>query len=357
MPAETHQSFNHAVHGLRGIASLMVFYAHLFGGAAEHVYADNAAFVAAQTPYWNFGTYGVWLFFTISGFVILPSALRYSTSEFAARRFMRIYPMFFAFSLLFIVLNLITNHMPEQNNMLTVFAALTFTNQFFGTEQLTPNAWSLTYEAIFYALTALIILFSVKSRRPVALTLIVGLALAYLLTRPGTLFFLAGVLICLAFAKGWVLPRTLRRLAEPVALAVLIFAASRVDVGFQRQEMTQPIAWVIVASTAVYFYLAASPDSLTGRLLSHRVFQFFGTVSFSLYLFHPYIYLPMRMIFVRYELFTDNVALSMAFFCTAVTIPTLLGTYVVHKTLEVWPYQAVFHRRVFGRGGKTAQTA
>lgn len=351
------QTFNAAVHGLRGIASLMVFYAHLFGGAAEHVYADKAGFVATQEPYWNFGTYGVWLFFTISGFVILPSALRYSTTEFAARRFMRIYPMFFAFSILFIVLNMVTNHMPELNDGVTIFAALTFTNQFFGTDQLSPNAWSLTYEAIFYALTALVVLFSVKSRRPVALIIILGLALAYTVTRPGTLFFLSGVVICLALNNGWVLRPALRRTIEPFAFAALAYTASRVDVGFQQHEMTQPIAWLILLSTAFYFYLAASPDSLTGRLLSHKVFQFFGTVSFSLYLFHPYIYLPMRLTFVRYELFTDNVALSMILFCIAVTIPTLIGTYLVHKTLEIWPYQAVFHRRIFARGVKAPQTA
>lgn len=347
MTSKADQSFNIAVHGLRGIASVMVFLAHLIGGVAEHVYADKTAFVAAQTPYWNFGTYGVWLFFAISGFVILPSAMRYSLGEFAARRFMRIYPMFFAFSFLFIVLNLITQHMPELNDPITILAALTFTNNFIGTEQLTPNAWSLNYEVMFYALTALILAFGVKSRRPLLLMVVCALAFSYLLWKPGTLFFIAGVLIRIALDRGIMPNLTLARVLEPLAAIALIYATSLTDLSFHRADMAHPITWIAILATAVYFYLAVLPGSLTGRLLSHNVFQFLGTVSFSLYLLHPYIYLPMRMIFVRFELFTDNIALSMALFYVAVSIPTLIATWFVHKTLEVWPYKAVFHRRVF----------
>ena len=88
MTAASHSSeFNAATHGLRGIASLMVFWAHLLGGTAEHIYPHNARYTDLIVGPWNVGIWGVELFFTISGFVILPSIMRYSLKDFGERRF------------------------------------------------------------------------------------------------------------------------------------------------------------------------------------------------------------------------------------------------------------------------------
>src|SRR3546814_18959352 len=91
--------FNCASHFLRGFAALMVFSAHLLGGSAEHVSQDHSAYVQFVLRPWQFGVSGVYLFFTISGFVILPSVLRYSTGQFALRRFLRLYPLFLTLTL------------------------------------------------------------------------------------------------------------------------------------------------------------------------------------------------------------------------------------------------------------------
>src|SRR3546814_5206166 len=160
----TEAGFNCAAHGLRGIAALMVFSAHLLGGSAEHVYQDHSAYVQFVLRPWQFGVYGVYLFFTISGFVILPSVLRYSTGQFALRRFLRLYPLFLTLTLLFVLLNAVTNAYPDLNNWPTILAGVTFTNLFWHTEQLTPNAWSLTFEVIFYSLTCLAVTLLVKKR-------------------------------------------------------------------------------------------------------------------------------------------------------------------------------------------------
>src|SRR3546814_12014022 len=86
-----------------------------------------------------------------SELVILPSVLRYSTGQFALRRFLRLYPLFLTLTLLFVLLNAVTNAYPDLNNWPTILAGVTFTNLFWHTEQLTPNAWSLTFEVIFYS--------------------------------------------------------------------------------------------------------------------------------------------------------------------------------------------------------------
>src|SRR3546814_16593896 len=53
---------------------------------------------------------------------------------------------------------------PDLNNWPTILAGVTFTNLFWHTEQLTPNAWSLTFEVIFYSLTCLAVTLLVKKR-------------------------------------------------------------------------------------------------------------------------------------------------------------------------------------------------
>ena len=132
--------FNPAAHGLRGVASMMVFCAHILGGTAIHIYQDNPSYVAAVAGMWHFGRYGVELFFAISGFVILPSVLRYAPVEFALRRFLRLYPLFLVLTLLFAALNAATNSYPELNSPEAVVAGLLFLNLLTDTDHITPTS-------------------------------------------------------------------------------------------------------------------------------------------------------------------------------------------------------------------------
>ncbi|MCA0014334.1 acyltransferase [Mesorhizobium sp. B292B1B] len=340
-------SFNVAAHGLRGIASLMVFFAHLLGGTAEHVYASNSAYVDRITPFWNFGTFGVCLFFVISGFVILPSAIRYSPAQFAARRFLRLYPLFFALSLLFIVLNATTNFYPETNNLTAVLAGLTFLNLATHTEQLTPNAWSLTFEVWFYVFTAAFVFLTV--RRPTRLgTIALGLLAALFVARyPIALYFLAGGLIRLAYDRYEWVSLGRHRLAESGALAACVFLASRGHYDYHWSDFQNAELPLLMVATGLYFFLAVSRNSLTALLLGNRLLRYFGTVSYSLYLVHPYTYFLTRSLFSRAHLFSDNVAVSMGAFILVAAAITWVLTHFANRTLELWPYEFVYHQKIY----------
>ena len=90
---------------LRGVAAVSVVIAHYLGvyWAAPAAIAQltgmpplpaEPAFELSLMPYFNFGPFGVGLFFLISGFVIPFSLARYSAAGFLVARVVRLYPTY-----------------------------------------------------------------------------------------------------------------------------------------------------------------------------------------------------------------------------------------------------------------------
>ncbi|MBS0467390.1 MAG: acyltransferase [Proteobacteria bacterium] len=94
MTQEMQDSKNHSIDTLRAAAVLMVFMNHLHSMGIITI------------PYFGIsgGWLGVQIFFVISGYLIIQSAMRYSTLDYLKHRVLRIYPAylfwFFAFSLI-----------------------------------------------------------------------------------------------------------------------------------------------------------------------------------------------------------------------------------------------------------------
>ncbi|MGC4250695.1 MAG: acyltransferase [Sphingobium sp.] len=347
-PRKKHGSdFNIAAHGLRGIAALMVFWGHLLGGTAKHIYDGDPSYGKAVEAMWHLGTAGVVLFFVISGFVIWPSVIRYSAGQFAARRFMRLYPLFFVLTLLFMGLNLVTNAYPHLNSAKAIVAAFTFTNIFVGTEQLTPNAWSLTFEVIFYALTCAVVTFAIHRPHRAALILSGVVSLCFLLIFPIASFFLGGIVVRLLHDRGGAPPVLVARVLELIALICFALYASMAWFAYVPADFANPIALMILSSSLIYFYLAVLPTSLTTWCLRSSQALYAGTVSYSLYLVHPYTYYLCRIAFDRMGLFTDHQFASMALFFVVTTPITLIATHFVHRTVEMMPYRWAFGQKIY----------
>ena len=347
----THQKskadeFNVAAHALRGIAAMMVFWGHLLGGTAKHIY-DDANYLRAVEGFWHLGTSGVVLFFVISGFVILPSVVRYRPGQFALRRFVRLYPLFLALSLLFVALNAATNLYPDLNNPGTVLAGLFFINIFIGTEQLTPNAWSLSFEVMFYALTCLAAYCVVHKPSRAGQVFALALCATFLLIFPIACFFLGGVAIRMLYDRGIELPPWLARPLELLAAVCFVRYASMSWFAYVPSDFLNPIALKIIVSSLCYFYLAVSRTSLTSLCLRSSEALYIGTVSYSLYLVHPYTYYLCRLMFDNLGWFTEDQFISMMFFFAVTTPITLLATHLVHRTIEMKPYEWVFRQRIY----------
>lgn len=346
--------FNIAAHGLRGIAAMMVFWGHLLGGTARHIYADDPAYGRSVEAMWHLGTAGVVLFFVISGFVIWPSVTRYSPGQFALRRFLRLYPLFFVLSLLFILLNLFTNSYPHLNDRGTIIAGLTFTNLFTGTEQLTPNAWSLSFEVIFYALTCAVVYFAIHRPHVAGLVLASIVSLIFLALYPIAAFFAGGIAVRLLHDRGISPPVWIARVLEVLALLCFGLYASMSWFAYAPADFANPIAVMILLSCIIYFHLAVPETSLTSLCLRSSNMLYVGTVSYSLYLVHPYTYYLCRLIFDRAGWFTHDQFLSMLLFFAVTTPITLAATHFIHKTVEMMPYRWVFRQKIYRAGGKEA---
>lgn len=341
------REFNVAAHGLRGLAAMMVLGAHILGGTAANVLENNDVYAQLVLQPWNFGVFGVKLFFVISGFVILPSALKYGPREFALRRLFRIYPLFFAFTILFALLNYLTNKYPDLNNIESIVSAFLFLNLFTGTEQLTPNAWSLTYEVLFYALTCGVVYGFVKRPNPFLAGIAAVAAIAFLVAYPIALFFIAGVLVRLLGEKC-PLPVLALRMLEGAFFILIVFSASRQLFGFYDwSDLRDPAATLSLICTAVYFYLAVDPRSLTTRLANNRAAIYTGTISYSIYLVHPYPYYVLRNVFDGFDWFQENMIGALISFSAAVIVLSIAISHYVHIALEKWPYQWFFRQRIY----------
>src|SRR5262249_42361587 len=125
-PVRGPSEFNTAVHALRAFATIMVFCAHMFDSFQTYFFPNYELLNLAMPYIKRFGTFGVELFFVISGYVIMSSVSRYGVREFFMRRFMRIYPMFAFFTVLFFALNWFAHMFPEKLSLAWLLANLGF---------------------------------------------------------------------------------------------------------------------------------------------------------------------------------------------------------------------------------------
>ncbi len=103
----------------------------------------------------SLGILGVDVFFILSGAVVIHTALNRSWSDFARRRFLRVFPVYLLATLAMIVWGVVKGQAafePSDLNQLSGLALWT------GPAPIISVAWTLFYEVSFYILVALLIL-------------------------------------------------------------------------------------------------------------------------------------------------------------------------------------------------------
>jgi peptidoglycan/LPS O-acetylase OafA/YrhL len=266
---------------LRGLAALSVVLYHFtwfYGYKIDTSFAPSISF--------PFGSYGVDLFFVISGFVIFMTLERATTlRSFAVTRFARLYPAFWAAVGITIIARALDGRLAM--SLGAVLANLTMVPTLFGTPFVDGVYWTLFYELGFYVLAGGF--FATGCRQPefacLGWLLASILFLNYAPVLPHGSFLLATSITSFSplLVTGIMIYRirqNRRNLASYAVLLTAIFCSSSMPAvgvnhinGITNGAVTAILAVVVWGGARV---------RRTGSL----GFVFFGEISYSLYLVH-----------------------------------------------------------------------
>lgn len=161
---------------LRGIAALSVVICHLFGVfwlnnnivsdilnvPHTEIHASSFTYFFYHFRYFDYGPFGVALFFLISGFVIPLSFEKQSSLQFLISRFFRIWPTYLAgFSITLISFKIASMYFASifPFSFPTIISNLFLLNEMLGAPTMDNLNWTLEIEINFYLLIAIFALF------------------------------------------------------------------------------------------------------------------------------------------------------------------------------------------------------
>jgi peptidoglycan/LPS O-acetylase OafA/YrhL len=352
------------IDALRGIAALSVLVYHIYGAIGK---TTNWAYPIQIIPerFINLALAGVPLFFIISAFTLYLSLENKAGEKgmffkFLLRRFFRIAPLFYLLLILVVLDDFIIQKRPI--SWLEVLANFTFIFNLIPqyTKSLFSDGWTLGVEVLFYLVLPLIFIKVNNIGRSILLFISM-----YWLSKGGMLLMgtIAGTNImmstnyrfysffhwayifpvgitCYIIYKSY-LPKIRNDYRTPAALSMLAISLLILFVFIDNLPLTlalsdlyEPLGgltFMPAMSSIAFVLLILSLSLRSNRFIVNRFTRFYGTISYSLYLIHPFLVDPLKPVygyFYEHAIYSTDFSLFLCIILTLLIVtPVSLLTY------------------------------
>lgn len=349
------------IQAMRGIASIVVFLGHsllLMPGIGLDRFFSFFGVVASS---------GVDIFFVISGFIITTVAMRSDHGSmdrrsaawnFAVRRAVRIYPVYWIVFLCALLLSPWVNFAPPVSEIKPVaqqFFLLTHVNSF------VMAAWSLAFEVYFYAIVTLAVF--VAPRRVgniLAIWAAVTAAIIgydFFLGRNGWIGLLPFSPLILEFIMGMVVAYVVQRGITAYAVTAAFIGVVSFLAGL---EIMRGLGWSTLNPWYRTFYSGLPSAFIIYAVVSleaRKMWVFsggwvkLGDASYSLYIWHQFIFYSILTLLTG---ISASARLPWFVLVPMWTLPAVLFGFFSYRRIEI-PLQNWLNRvLVFGRGPETS---
>ena len=324
---------------LRFIAAIYVLIHHY--GFRGHIKDDLSIISFPEIESMSkYGYLGVDLFFMISGFVILLTALKSNLIDFCISRISRLYP---AYWVCVIITSIVIIFYGGERYSVTaeqILINLTMLNGFLGIKNVDGVYWSLLVELKFYFIVGFILFFNgakhIKTLAPALLTIPIlqlilpfseapmALKILYYFTFPEWIsYFIAGMFFFMMKSE-----KQFIRNIVPLIICYAISLKYAFIKGAQQSEYygVEFSNWTIAILITLFyaFMLLLSLEKL--NFLNQKSFLALGVLTYPLYLIHQ---------FIGYIIFNNlNNVTNKWLLLLIVTSLMLVSSYVINKLFE-----------------------
>ena len=286
---------------------------------------------------------GVDIFFVLSGFMMVlisgGSGGKPSTAwNFMRRRFLRITPMYWLFTLLMMVAMVTAKaHMAhtriEPKHVLASFAYVPWPDPKGAMNPILGVGWTLNYEMFFYAVFAVLLLFPAKIGRPLLFVLLISLVVlgrifdAHLSlmirywSRPIICEFLYGAALALVYDRGI-------RIPNPVAIGLVAAGTLGLFIGVRLGYDGD--YWRFIG-LGVPAFLITSGFALGQQAREVRPIRFLhllGDASYALYLLHMFTINIVSLFWTRLSIH------SVSLYIATCMVVSIVASVMVHVAVE-----------------------
>lgn len=204
------------------------------------------------------------------------------------------------------------------------------------------NAWTLSFEAVFYLASCLVFLAfrgTTASKRAVFALTAIAIIAGMLLFRPYAWFFVVGV-ACYYYQTRYPEAPTWARLA-PVGLVAVVLSYLVLP-EYSREGYGPGTGWLwvpVMFASFVFFQTLVYQTGWLAQGLQWSPLQYLGKISYSLYLVHPFVLHPASLV-------ADRLPNSIApYVFIVVAIPmSILVSHFTFLWFETWLAERMFPR-------------